>query len=93
MLELSGADDVFEFKHDGKVYSLPAITIDDVEQVSEWLNKPHKEMTQTVKDHLLSLADDETAAVIRRVGLKSFFRIFRAWAGMDLGESQPSDES
>lgn len=93
MLELSADDDVFTFKHNGTVYTLPAITIEDVEAVAELVTLSHGEMTQKAKDYLLSIADDDTAAVIRRVGLKSFFSIFRGWAGIAPGESQPSDES
>ena len=93
MLELSADDDVFSFKHNGNVYTLPAITIEDVEAVAEMVTLPHGEMTKQTKEYLLNLADEGTATVIRTVGLKSYFKIFRAWAGMELGESQPSDES
>lgn len=93
MLELSADDDVFEFSHGGKVYSIPSLTIDDVAEVAEMIGKPHSEMTALTRDYLLSRVDEETASVIRSVSLKSYFRIFRAWAGMELGESKPSDES
>ena len=93
MLELSADDDVFTFKHDGKEYTIPSLTIDDVEVVSEMVAKPHREMTALTRDYLLGKVDEDTATVIRSVSLKSYFRIFRAWAGMDLGESRPSDES
>jgi hypothetical protein len=96
MLELSADDDVFTFTHGGVEYSMPMVTIDDVESLSEFLVKPHAEMARASRDYMVALCGDEhaeTAALIRRVGLKNYFRIFRGWSGMELGESQPSDES
>lgn len=96
MLELSAADDLFTFTHGGETYSLPAVTIDDVEALSEFMQLPHAEMSRQVRDYLVGLSKDhhpDTADLISRVGLKNFFLIFRNWSGISLGESQPSDDS
>jgi hypothetical protein len=96
MLELSADDDVFTFTHGGVEYAMPMISIDDVEVLSEFLVKPHAQMAKESRDFLVTEICREypdTADLIGRVGLKNYFKIFRAWSGMDLGESQPSDES
>lgn len=95
MLELSADDDVFTFTHGGVEYSMPMVTIDDIEALSEFLVKPHAEMARATRDYMVNLCVDhaETAALIRRVGLKNYFKIFHGWSGMELGESKPSDES
>lgn len=82
MLELSADDDLFSFKHNGTVYTIPAMAIEDFDPVIEMLALPHKEMILKTRDYLLDRVDDDTAAVIRSVGLKSYLRVFRAWAGM-----------
>jgi len=96
MLELSADDDLFTFTHGGQEFALPAVTIDDVGPLTEFIELPHKEMSQKVRDYLVDLAKDhhpDTADLISRVGLKNFFLIFRNWSGMTLGESKPSDDS
>lgn len=96
MLELSADDDLFTFSHGGETYSLPAVTIDDVEPLSEFIKLPHAEMSANVRDYMVNLARDhhpDTADLISRVGLKNFFLIFRNWSGISLGESKPSDDS
>jgi hypothetical protein len=96
MLELSPEDDVFTFTHGGTEYSMPMVRIDDVESLSEFLVKPHAEMARASRDYMVGLCGDDypkTADLIGRVGLKNYFKIFRGWSGMELGESQPSDES
>lgn len=93
MLELSADDDVFKFTHAGKVYEIPALTIDDVQSVAEFVALPHSQMTEKTRDYLLDRVDEETATIIRSIALKSYFRLFRAWAGMEMGESKPSDDS
>lgn len=96
MLELSSEDDVFSFKHGGRGYEIPAVTVDDVEALGEWIKKPHAEMTRGVRDYMVELCREEypdTADLISRVGLKNFFLIFRTWSGFSLGESSTSDDS
>jgi hypothetical protein len=96
VLELSADDDVFTFTHSGVEYEMPMVTIDDVEALSEFLVKPHAVMAKESRDFLVTkvcMEHPDTADLIGRIGLKNYFKIFRAWSGMSLGESQPSDES
>jgi len=96
MLELSADDDLFTFTHGGQSYALPAVTIDDVGPLSEFIGLPHAEMSEKVRDYIVGISREhhpDTADLISRVGLKNFFLIFRTWSGLSLGESKPSDDS
>lgn len=96
MLELSADDDVFTFTHAGDEYEMPMVTIDDVEVLAGLLVKPHAQMAKESRDYLVSTVCAEhpdTADLLGRIGLKNYFKVFRAWSGMEPGESQPSDES
>lgn len=96
MLELSSDDDLFTFKHGGEEYALPAVTIDDVEPLSDLIGLPHAEMSKGVRDYIVNICKDDhpdTADLLSRIGLKNFFLIFRSWSGLGLGESEPSDGS
>lgn len=94
MFELSSKDDLFEFTYDGAVHALVALRVEDVESLTAVMTEgsPTKRAA-AMKVELRARAVGDAGAVVDGLALKNTAELFKAWAGIRLGESLSSDES
>lgn len=94
MLELSADDNLYTFTWEGEKRHLRALDADDPELMVSAFEGAPKDRARFARDFLADRATTpETAEIVRGLAMVPTFKLFRAWAGMELGESQPSDES
>jgi hypothetical protein len=82
----------YSFTIDGKAYTLPGLSFGDVDEVADAMSGDAGEQLAAAKKILFGRANKATEAGIRSMGLGDLGKLFRAWAGVESGESPSSEE-
>jgi len=81
----------YSFTIDDKPYTLPGLSFGDIDEVAEAMSGDVGSQLAAAKKILFSRANKATEAGIKSLGLADLGSLFRKWAGVDSGESKPSD--
>lgn len=82
----------YSFTIDEKAYTLPGLSFGDVDTVAEALSGDAGQQLTAAKTILFARCNKTTEAAIKTLGLGDLGNLFRKWAGVDSGESKPSDD-
>lgn len=88
----------YSFEIDGKPYTLPALTLERVDEVQKILAEPIATQNKLVVEFYEKVADKRTYAALRKLPLRNLGELFLDWAGIRSsavtpGESEGSPES
>lgn len=73
----------YEFRVDGEVYSLPEMNLDDFAALADiYKIKNPIEQVEAFRNTLMRAADERTAPVIQKMGIKKVGALFREWSGI-----------
>ena len=81
----------YSFTIDGKPFTLPGLSFGDVDDVADAMSGDAGAQLTAAKKILFSRANKATEAGIRSMGLGDLGKLFRAWSGVESGESSNSE--
>ena len=90
MLNLSSKDDQYTFTYDDVEHSIRALRVEELEEIAGALKQKPAKRAAAMKHELVSRADGDTRTLIEGMGLTNLAKLFQAWAGISLGESNGS---
>ena len=82
----------YSFTIDDKPYTLPGLSFGDIDEVAEAMSGDVGAQLAAAKKILFARANKATETGIKSLGLSDLGSLFRKWAGVDAGESKPSDK-
>jgi hypothetical protein len=82
----------YSFTVDGKALTLPGLSFGDVDTVAEAMSGDIATQLTAAKTILFSRSNKTTQDAIKSLSIADLGKLFRKWAGVESGESEPSAE-
>lgn len=90
MLSLSTSQK-YSFEVDGKPFTLPALTFDDVQETVDVMSAEPADQYNRLRAFLEKRADKRTMQTIGRLPIGDIFALFKDWTGVQGGAVTPGE--
>lgn len=90
MLSLSTSQK-YSFEVDGRPFTLPALTFDDVKETVEVMSAEPAAQYDALRGFLEKRADKRTMQVIGKLPIGDIFALFKDWTGVQGGSVTPGE--
>lgn len=90
MLSLSTSQK-YSFEVDGKPFTLPALTFDDVKETVDVMSAAPEAQYDALRSFLEKRADKRTMQTIGRLPIRDIFALFTDWTGVQGGAVTPGE--
>lgn len=91
MLSFSTDEAKYSFEVDGKPYTLPALTLERLDDVEKVVGAEQSAQSRLVIELFEKLADKRTMTALRKLPLRNLGELFLDWAGVRSGAVTPGE--
>lgn len=91
MLSFSTDEAKYSFEIDGKPYTLPALTLERLEDVERIVGEEPAKQSRLVVEFYEKVADKRTMTALRKLPLRNLGELFLDWAGVRSGAVTPGE--